>query len=102
MPPKSWKKGRTQATDTVEHAGKAELSLTNVGKAFEEIKQVNSEILEVVKEQVSVAQVVDNNLSNMNDLGNQTADGVGKTHQASSHVAELSGKLNSLVAQFKV
>ncbi len=95
-------KGRDQASDTVEHAVKAELSLTNIGQAFEEIKQVNTEIFDVVKEQVSVAQVVDNNLSNINQLGNQTAEGVGQTHKASSYVAELSGKLNALVAQFKV
>lgn len=93
---------QTRAEDSVNQAANAGISLEAITNAVSQIKDMNTHIAVAAEEQSSVAEEINRNIVNINDISMRTAEGAGQTSLASAELARLSANLQSLVSQFKV
>lgn len=95
-------KSREQATDSVDHAGKAGSALTTITAAVTSIRDMNIQIATAAEEQSQVSEEINRNIVNIRDIVASTAEGTNQTSQASEELAQLAGDLQSLVGEFKI
>jgi methyl-accepting chemotaxis protein len=62
---------------------------------------MNEQIASAAEEQSSVADEINRNIININEVAEQTAVGAGQTNTAGQQLAELASNLQSLVNRFK-
>jgi methyl-accepting chemotaxis protein len=93
---------QSRAEDSVNQAANAGISLEAITNAVSQIKDMNTHIAVAAEEQSSVAEEINRNIVNINDISIRTADGAGQTSVASAELARLAANLQSLVGQFKV
>jgi len=86
----------------VEQAAKAGGSLKSITDAVKTIRSMNLQIATAAEEQSSVAEEINKNIVQINDIGNQSAEGAGQTHLASKQLSELGNELQQLLQQFKI
>lgn len=93
---------RDRASSTVEQAKHAGDSLTSITHAVGTILQLNTQITTAADAQSSVSEEINRNVSNIQDISEQTASGAEQTATASADLARLGEQLSDLVGQFKV
>ncbi|MDX2425808.1 MAG: methyl-accepting chemotaxis protein [Cycloclasticus sp.] len=94
--------GREEAEVTIQKAGEAGSSLVNITRAIESISAMNSQIASFAQEQSSVAHDINQNISSISELADQSSEAVSSSHEVSSKLSALSNHLHGLVSQFKV
>lgn len=93
---------RERAGDTVAKASRAGESLASINQAVETISQMNTQIATAAEQQTSVAEEINRNVVNIQDLSERTSAGAKQTSSSSSELARLGERLQSLVGQFRV
>lgn len=96
------KSGSEEAKVTLQKAGEAGSSLTTITRAIESISSMNTQIATSAQEQSAVANDINQNISSISVLADQSAEGVTHAQSVSGKLSTLSNHLHSLVAQFKV
>lgn len=91
-----------RATETLKIAQQAGEALEVIATAITQINDQNLTIASAAEEQATVAREVDNNLINIRDLSQQTAEGAHEAQASSAELARLAETLNTLVTKFKV
>ncbi|SFX07375.1 methyl-accepting chemotaxis protein [Marinospirillum alkaliphilum] len=92
---------RKQAAATVSHARETSAALDEVASAIHHIADMNTQIASAAEQQAAVADEINRNVVNINELSDQTAEGAAHTTQASEELAALAEKLNHQVSQFR-
>ena len=95
-------KGREQAEISVEQAVKAGDSLEAITESAATINDMNNQISTSAKEQGSVASEINQSISVISEIGEQTSKGAQRTASASQEMAELASQLQALVGRFRV
>lgn len=98
---KSMAISRKKVLETIENAKKTTDALEEVAAAIELIADMNHQIASAAEEQAAVADEINRNIVNINELSSQTQDGSQQTNQASHELAGLAETLNQQVSQFK-
>ena len=93
---------RSRAQVSVDQAAAAGESLRKITDAVALITRINAEIASAAKEQSGVAEQINSNLSAINSIAQETADGSRNTQEAAHHLSDLVGELRGLVGQFKI
>ncbi|MDH5393340.1 MAG: methyl-accepting chemotaxis protein [Gammaproteobacteria bacterium] len=96
------KSGREDAEATVQKAGEAGASLVTITRAIESISSMNTQIATSAQEQSAVANDINQNISAISVLADQSTEGVTNSQRVSGKLSTLSNHLHDLVAQFKV
>jgi methyl-accepting chemotaxis protein len=91
-----------QAGTSVEQAAKAGESLDAITTAVEEANDLNTQIASAAVEQHAVTEEINRNVTSINDISQQTANGASQTASASETVAALATTLQTLVDKFKL
>jgi len=94
--------GRTRAQVSVKNAARAGESLRLITDSVTSISDMNTQIASAAEEQSAVAEEIDRNITNISQLGDQTAEGARQTEESSQEMAQLAVQLQTLVGQFKV
>ncbi|EXF45124.1 chemotaxis transducer [Pseudomonas sp. BAY1663] len=92
----------TLAEDTVGQSAQVEQALENILGAVGLIVDQNQQIAAAAEQQTAVAHDIDRNIVAINEAGQRTAEGAGHTEQASRELTQLVGRLQTLIAAFRV
>lgn len=95
-------KGRVQARDSVEQAGRAGESLDAITAAVTNISDMNTQIASAAEEQTAVAEEINRNVANIGQSVDETARGSEQISRASEELARLAAELQNKVGQFRV
>ena len=98
---KAMESSQAQSQQSVEQATNARGSLDAITEAVTTISTMNIQIANAAKEQSSVSEEINQNVVNISQVVEQTAEGAQQTLTASNELANLANELQSLVAQFK-
>ncbi len=90
-----------QAVATVAHAQETSHALDEVAAAIQQIADMNTQIASAAEQQAAVADEINRNVVNINQLSKQTEEGAVHTTQASEELAGLAETLNGQVSQFR-
>jgi methyl-accepting chemotaxis protein len=94
--------GRDKAQETVKQAEKAGEWLNAITVAVNQIDIMNAQIASASEEQSAVAEEINRNIVNINNVATATSDGAKQTAQTSEELAQQSDHLRALVGQFTV
>ncbi len=95
-------KGQVQAKSSVEQAAQAGESLEEITNAVSRIAEMNQHIATASDQQIRVADEINRNVVNINQVTEQNAGGSREVAQSAVKLEKLSGELESMVRQFKV
>ena len=90
-----------KAAETISHARETASSLDLVGEAIQLITDMNIQIASAAEQQAAVADEINRNIVNINDLSQQNKEGSEHTTQASNDLAKLAEMLSAQVNEFK-
>ena len=90
------------ADTTVSESGKVQLALENILGAVGMIVDQNQQIATAAEEQTAVAQDIDQNIVEISQAGERTAEGASHTEQASRELSGLVARLKQLIGAFRV
>jgi methyl-accepting chemotaxis protein len=90
------------ADNTVSQSGQVQQALENILGAVGMIVDQNQQIAAAAEEQTAVAHDIDQNIVQINQAGERTAEGASQTEQASRELSELVERLKSLIGAFRV
>jgi methyl-accepting chemotaxis protein len=93
--------GRNQADTGVEYVNKAGESLREITQAVSAINDMNRQIASAAEEQNSVAEEVNRNILNINQLSDQTVETSDQISSAGQNLEHLAVELQQLVGQFR-
>ncbi|MES9910789.1 MAG: methyl-accepting chemotaxis protein [Candidatus Sedimenticola sp. 4PFRAG1] len=93
---------RERASQGVNEVSQAGESLRAITTSVESISDVNEHVALAAEEQTAVAGDIQQNVGSISGIAAQTTAGANETSQASEHLAELAGKLQAMVGNFKV
>src|SRR5690554_3617614 len=93
---------RKKAGETVNNAKETSLALDQVGEAIQIIADMNTQIASAAEQQAVVADEINRNVVNINELSSQNREGSEHTTRASQDLALLAETLNYQVSQFKI
>ncbi|MDO8926619.1 MAG: methyl-accepting chemotaxis protein [Sideroxyarcus sp.] len=99
---KVMEEGRQRVDASVGQAGTAGESLDKITKSVVSIRDMNDEIAISAKEQLSVAEGINNSLATINQMASETSAGVRSNEEAVADLAKLLDQLKVLIGQFKV
>jgi methyl-accepting chemotaxis protein len=99
---KGMEEGRSQAQEGVKQSAETGAALDRITAAVAKIKDMNTHIATAAEQQSAVAEDINRNISNINDVACQTSEGAGQTAAASRELARLGEHLRGLINQFKV
>lgn len=94
--------GRTQADSSVQSVSEAVLALDKITAAVVRIRDMNSSIASAAEQQSAVAEEINRNITNINDVTLQVSDGTDQTRNSSGNLARLADLLQNQVLHFKV
>ena len=94
--------GQEQANQTVEQASQAETSLGEISMAVAQINEMNAHIAESSRQQGAVAEEINQNIVNIKQVADDSANGADQLSTASQEMANLAVNLESQVAHFKI
>ena len=94
--------GRTQVLSSVEQASKAGEALENITAAVDQIATMNHQIVDSVSQQGLVTEEINQNINNISQVADESANGTDQLSIASADLANLSNELQVLVNSFKV
>ncbi|MBU1330612.1 MAG: methyl-accepting chemotaxis protein [Gammaproteobacteria bacterium] len=90
------------ADSTVNESGKVQQALENILGAVGMIVDQNQQIAAAAEQQTAVAQDIDQNIVQINQAGERTAEGASQTEQASRELSALVSRLKQLIGAFRV
>ncbi len=93
---------REQVSHNVEHAQRAGAALATIDGRVGTMTDMNLQIASAAEEQTSVAEEINRNVININELMQQTAEGAGQIARASESLSDLATRLERLVGQFRL
>jgi methyl-accepting chemotaxis protein len=99
---KVMEEGRQRVDASVGQAGNAGESLGKITKAVASIRDMNGEIANSAKNQLSVAEGISASIATINQMATVTSAGVKSTDDAVADLAKMIGQLKTSVGQFKV
>jgi len=92
----------TMAADTLKRATATGASIERITRSVEEIKQYNSQIATASEQQTSVAEEINQNVTSIRDVTDQSAASSNQTASSSSELAKLGSELQNLVSRFRL
>ncbi|MDO6441976.1 MULTISPECIES: methyl-accepting chemotaxis protein [unclassified Marinobacter] len=92
----------TMAADTLKRATATGASIERITRSVDEIKQYNSQIATASEQQTSVAEEINQNVTSIRDLTDQSAASSNQTASSSSELAKLGSELQNLVSRFRL
>ena len=92
----------TMASNTLERATATGTTIERIARAVEEIKQYNSQIATASEQQTSVAEEINQNITSIRDVTDQSAASSNQTASSSSELARLGSDLQNLVSRFRL
>jgi len=95
-------KGQAQATSSVEQAAQAGQSLREITNAVTAITEMNTLINDEAGSQSGVAVEINQNISTISQIANESKSGSENTATESQQLASLAANLQQLVSQFKL
>jgi len=98
----SMEAGTRLAEQTLERAQLSGTAIQEMAEGVEEIRRHNSQIATAAEEQSSVAEEINQNVTLIRDVGDQSAASTEQVSAASEELARLAEGLNTHVARFKV
>lgn len=98
---KAMESSQNQSQQSVEQATNARGSLDAITDAVATISTMNIQIASAAKEQSTVSEEINQNVVNISQVVEQTAEGAQQTLTASNELANLASELQRLVGQFK-
>ncbi|WP_295891487.1 methyl-accepting chemotaxis protein [uncultured Vibrio sp.] len=90
------------SNETIEMAGSASDSLSNIRLAIEKMNEMNTQIASAASQQSNVSQEVNVNVQRIADNSHQMVDMVNRADNACTSLSEQCERLDTLVAAFKV
>jgi methyl-accepting chemotaxis protein len=93
--------GRAQAKASVEQASKAGASLEAITKAVSDISTMNTQIARAAKEQSSVANDINMNISGIAKVSDETSSGAQEATKASEELDAIASKLANLLSSIR-
>ena len=87
---------------TVSQSGHVQQALENILAAVGMIVDQNQQIATAAEEQTAVAQDIDQNIVEINQAGELTAEGADRTAEASRELSGLVSQLKVLISAFRV
>ncbi|WP_407072445.1 methyl-accepting chemotaxis protein [Pseudomonas kuykendallii] len=90
------------ADGTVDESGRVQRALENILGAVGMIVDQNQQIAAAAEQQTAVAHDIDQNIVQINQAGERTAEGASQTERASRELSELVGDLKQLIGAFRV
>ena len=90
------------AHETVDLANSAGAALVEITRSIETINSMNEQIATAAEEQSQVAEEINRNIVNINDVAQTTAEDSNKTAQSSDELIGLAVELKELTSRFKV
>ncbi len=94
--------GRQRTDESVEQTNRAGSSLDMITSAVSKITDMNLQIASAAHEQSMVAEEMTRNVTQINQMADETAEGARQTEQTSRELHSLAGELQGLVQQFKM
>ncbi len=94
--------GSTLANRTLENARKTGQAITAIASAVNDIRQFNSQIATAAEQQTSVAEEINQNVTVIRDIGDQSATSANQVAGSSNELAQLAVNLRGKVARFSV
>ncbi|MEW8627145.1 MAG: PAS domain-containing methyl-accepting chemotaxis protein [Candidatus Thiodiazotropha sp.] len=92
---------RSQAESCVTLAAQAGAALQSISGVIDSITDMNHHIATASEEQSSVAEEINQNIVNINQVADSTSEGAHKSVRATEAMAEAIERLDNLVLQFK-
>ncbi len=92
---------RQRSQESVEEASHAGQSLETIDGAVTSITDMNIQIASAAEEQSQVAEEINRNVDNINNLMQRTADDAARIAEASHSLNTLAAELETLVAKFR-
>ena len=96
------KKGSEKTVIGVEQANNPRGNLAAIMKSVSEVAEINELIATSTEEQTATANEIDNSISSINILANETANGAKKTSASISDLSNLANNLKNIVEKFKI
>ena len=90
------------AQETVSYADSAGEALKDITRSIETINQMNEHIATASEEQKNVAEEINRNIVNINDIAHVTVSDSNITTESSVRLSDLAVELKTLTAKFKV
>jgi methyl-accepting chemotaxis protein len=94
--------GTEQAQASVQQAGDAGSALEAIASAVNNISNMNTQIASAANQQGQVANEINQNIVNITQVADQSAEGTSELAKSSVALAELASDLQTMVAQFKI
>ena len=92
----------TQTESAVQRAREAGEALESITAAVGSINDMNTQIASAAEEQSSVAEEMNRNVVNINQVADESAESVAHTTRASDELAKLAADLQGLVDKFRI
>ena len=93
---------RVRATETVEQTSSADGALLSITQSVASIRDMNTQIATASEEQSSVAEEINVNVNNIQQISQQTMTDSENTMNSCHELASLGEKLQHIVGQFKI
>src|SRR5690606_11773485 len=88
--------------EAVDSALQVQTALDNILRAVIQIVDQSQQIAAAAEQQTAVSHDIDQNIVQINQSGERTADGARRTEQASARMGELAGELQKIISAFRV
>jgi methyl-accepting chemotaxis protein len=93
--------GQSKAKQSVEQASKAGSALESITSIVSNINDMNIQIASAAEEQSAVVAELNNNITNIRQVADETANGAQQAAEASEELSKLAFKMKTLMNQFK-
>jgi len=94
--------GKSKAQASVNQTKEAGISLKNIAQEVAAIAEMNIQIASAAEEQSLVAEEINRNVININQVSEKTTTSAQQTKSSSHDISNIATDLNNLVGQFKV
>ncbi|TAN48355.1 MAG: PAS domain S-box protein [Methylococcaceae bacterium] len=95
-------KGREQANHSVQQAGLADTTLSEISQAVDRIKDMSVQVASAVEEQTCVTGEIKRNISNISGATRRVADEAERTARTSQELLNLAMDLKNMVRRFRL
>jgi methyl-accepting chemotaxis protein len=94
--------GRAQASSSVDQAERAGEALTLITNAVSVIRDMTQQIASASEEQNAVTEEINKNIVSISQVASQTSDDSSQISRGTKELAQLSGKMEKLISQFRL
>jgi methyl-accepting chemotaxis protein len=94
--------GRSQASSSVDQAERAGEALTLITNAVSVIRDMTQQIASASEEQNAVTEEINKSIVSISQVASQTSDDSTQISRGSKELAQLSGKMDKLISQFRL